>query len=580
MRKFFFLFAALMLWAISAIAAPRLYTNVEKLTLSGNMPMTKQITVYGADIEGDVVINLPEGVTAIPATIPGADLTIDKGIDVQLIFDTTEDFTGEISFNVDGGDKVSVVSQNVNVPVKVATLAELLALPDGTFAMYTGEAIVTAVKENVPGVTALFWMQDETAGIRSNTTAVRLQYGLTENLAIGDKVTNVMMTKGNVEQQFSYNNLKENRLLKMVSHDNPVEAKLITSPEEFTKDVHNMLIVMKSMKFDATYDPFAANKVFAISGGVIEMFAQPYAALYGTEVPTDFVDITGVYTLPDPINLTESLVVRPRTAADFVKSEEIIPTVLISPLSIVKTPVKMGENTIVARYKVTVANLEEEGKISFGGEDATIFSATPSAIGTNNGTTEVEISAKATAVGDFKGTVKFDFGNELVNREYEISGSAYDPANMPEVTLNEYKVNMYAPVGESTTKQLTMTMANCIAPVEITAKDPKNTTVTIDKTTIEPTDQPVELTLIFTPETDGVGLQMFDIKTSMIKSQVVLVVNTTTDASVEVIASDSEGVFRVYNTAGVLVMETKDSASLQTLAPGLYIVNGRKLIIK
>ncbi len=583
MRKLFFLFAALMLTAMSAAAAPRFYTSVDKLTLSGNMPMVKQLTVYGDEIAGDVTMTLPDGVTATPATISGSDLSIAEGVDIKFVFDTAADFAGEIAFNVPGLDesvKVEIASQNVRVPVKVATLAEFLTLGSGTFAMYTGDAVVTATKNRGDGTVQLFWMQDETAGVRVNTTSVYYS-GLPTNVAIGDKLTDVMLNKGDSEQQLGSNGLGENRTLAVVSHDNEVTPKVVATLDELTNAVHDMLIEVKSIKFAKSFDPFAANKVYAITGGAIDMLAQPFSALFGQEVPTEYVDVTGVYTRPDPINLAESLVIRPRTDADIVPSTEIIPTALVSQLSVLKNPVKMGENTIIASYKVVVANLKEEGKITFSGDNASFFSSTPATIGTADGTTEVQITIKATETGQFDTTVKFDFGNDMINKEFNISASVYDPENLPSVTLSEDKVNMYAPVGESATKTITMTMANCVEPVEVTAKDPENTTVTLDKMSFEPTDEPVELTLTFTPTQEGDGIQMFEFKTPMIKTVMVLVVNTTTkEGSVEVLTSDSEGVFHVYNAAGVLVMKTKDAAALKSLTPGLYIVNGRKYMLR
>lgn len=51
-------------------------------------------------------------------------------------------------------------------------------------------------------------------------------------------------------------------------------------------------------------------------------------------------------------------------------------------------------------------------------------------------------------------------------------------------------------------------------------------------------------------------------------------------SSVDEVLFDVDGVFTVYNVAGVKVLETKSAAQVQSLPAGLYIVNGVKMIIK
>lgn len=45
------------------------------------------------------------------------------------------------------------------------------------------------------------------------------------------------------------------------------------------------------------------------------------------------------------------------------------------------------------------------------------------------------------------------------------------------------------------------------------------------------------------------------------------------------IENDTEGRYVVYTATGIRVLDTKDPADLQTLTPGLYIVNGRKILV-
>ena len=45
-----------------------------------------------------------------------------------------------------------------------------------------------------------------------------------------------------------------------------------------------------------------------------------------------------------------------------------------------------------------------------------------------------------------------------------------------------------------------------------------------------------------------------------------------------IVASPSDGMYRVYNLQGVKVLETKDASQLNELGKGLYIINGKKVM--
>lgn len=51
------------------------------------------------------------------------------------------------------------------------------------------------------------------------------------------------------------------------------------------------------------------------------------------------------------------------------------------------------------------------------------------------------------------------------------------------------------------------------------------------------------------------------------------------EAGVESIGADAEGAYKVYNLTGVKVLVTKDKSELSALPSGIYIVNGKKVIL-
>ncbi len=149
----------------------------------------------------------------------------------------------------------------------------------------------------------------------------------------------------------------------------------------------------------------------------------------------------------------------------------------------------------------------------------------------------------------------------------------------PTISLDETEVKLSATEGEQATKAVKLTMANCTAPVVITAKETANE-ITLSTMSIEPTEEPVEIIVTFAPTKEGVVKQQFEFTTEGLEEAVVLEVEGTGLSFIEMVAAEADGMYRVYNTAGVLVMETADAAALQSLTPGLYIVNGRKYMLR
>ena len=59
---------------------------------------------------------------------------------------------------------------------------------------------------------------------------------------------------------------------------------------------------------------------------------------------------------------------------------------------------------------------------------------------------------------------------------------------------------------------------------------------------------------------------------------IVYVIDST--EAVKGINADADGIFRVYNLNGILVLSTENALELNNLAKGIYIINGKKYIIR
>lgn len=56
--------------------------------------------------------------------------------------------------------------------------------------------------------------------------------------------------------------------------------------------------------------------------------------------------------------------------------------------------------------------------------------------------------------------------------------------------------------------------------------------------------------------------------------------SSLTNASVDDIIADGDGVYVVYNLHGIKVMETENVADVNNLPKGIYIVNGSKVVVR
>lgn len=61
---------------------------------------------------------------------------------------------------------------------------------------------------------------------------------------------------------------------------------------------------------------------------------------------------------------------------------------------------------------------------------------------------------------------------------------------------------------------------------------------------------------------------------------IVNVVNSDIPLGVDVISPDADGMYEVYSTDGILLLKKVDYQQLHKLTPGVYIINGKKALIR
>lgn len=550
------------------------------------MPCERKVVLTGKGLTGDVTVKCPEGVTATPATVAAADINAagTEGVEVTLTFDiAAKTFEGTVEFecaDLDAPKTIAVTGAALIPQLRAEDVAGVKALgQDGNVIMLTGEATVTYVVKNNDGKVTSFYMQDENRAMLVDTEGLLMMGKDFPQPAIGDKLKDVVVSPYDGDFSLIANGLGQ--YLTIVSSGNTVATKKVAGEAALTEEDEYMLLEVENARFDVPEGTTVLEEggLYTLKSATGEITVNPFKTANGTAIPDSRVNVIGIYA-PDS-SIPGYLVLRPRTSADVTTSAAgDVPTAIVTRTFYDPKAIAVGETATIAQYTVEVDNLTADGTVTFEGEGADQFTAEPATISKEKGKKTLTVKFTPKATGTFDVKMNINFGVEELNQSLELTGKAYDPANLPEVTLSEYKLQLNAKVGETATQKVMMTMKNCFAPVTITAKDAENTSVTLNTMSVEPSAEPFELVVTYAPTAEGQGTQMFDITTDQIKTVAVLVVNFSTDNSIAIVPADADGYYRVYNTNGVMLLETRDASRLAELTPGLYIINGKKVIIR
>lgn len=548
---------------------------------------------------GDLTIECPEYVTPDKTTISKADL--EAGIcqiDFTIAPENAGAFEASVTLKMEDADDVTLtLSGNISMVKEVTSLADVFE-QNGVFFNVKDTEVTVSYVEKVDEYDTFAYVQNEESAMRlainsynAPTGDKELKAGVTfKNFWVLPKKAadgswlynlygNVTATTTGVSYNYEYN-------YEVTATDTELTPKVV-KVDEIDANA-NRLVMLENVVFQNVAENQAFSKTqgedlfggtvmvataYDVKVGEAEAKVEPFASsnVYGNNIPTQAVDVVGVAAL----NST----VMPRSMADF--TDAVAPAEPKAEVTLESSvdKIAINEKTLVATYKVEVENLTADGTVTFTGENADMFVAEPATI--TNETTEVKVYATATAAGEYAAKVVFNFGIEALNKEFDLAveAAAAVTPEVPTVTLSNAVVKLSAIEGQEATDKVTLTMANCTAPVVITAKNEVNE-ITLSTMSIEPSAEPVEITITFAPTKEGVFKQQFEITTEGMETPVVLEVEGTGISYIAMLAADADGIYRVYNVNGVKLMETSNAQDLNNLAAGLYIINGRKYMVR
>ena len=514
---------------------PAIAVTKNNLNFYGSMEKGKSMdfttTISGTNLKGDITIEAPADVTPSKTTITAEEAA--EGVKVTFTLTPNPAVSGEYSTKVtlksqDAEDVVinigvTYVVVPVALPTALGVMANVAADPDADFTVYkySGKAVITYVERVVVDQYTKYYniyAQDMTGGICFSTEYIYANDGTPAMMyKAGDEISGIL---GYIRSSLGA------PYFAVVSLDtdtnDPYNFATITAsdkvkePLEINEAVTEAnaesylyrLVKIDDVKFTVTEgEKFAVKNHNATYGDSYSAVVRPFAGtdLIGTDVPAGKCSVVGISKSAKQFTLS------PRSLADIT----VAPDANITAEKLYKEAlVETNKTTELMKYTVVANNLPAAVKIELtGGDEA--FSVSHTEIPAGSSVTEVIVSINPATVGTHKGGIYFNFDaiDPQFNAAYTFSTKAFDPLNLPQITLSETAVELEAKVGETDEKELTLTPTNCFDYINVSAGENTASGIIISNTMFM-YNTPQTFKVKFTAKEEGTVSQTFTFTTT------------------------------------------------------------------
>lgn len=162
---------------------------------------------------------------------------------------------------------------------------------------------------------------------------------------------------------------------------------------------------------------------------------------------------------------------------------------------------------------------------------------------------------------------------------YYVDNVTYGRTDVPQIKSDVRTVEVETETFATHTTEINVTGLNLTGSISLAMGGANPSNFTLGTSTL-----PAEggsFTLSFLSETEGVHEAYVELKSAGAPTHYILLAyNAKAASGITAIGSDENGLFTVYDTAGVRVLVTSSPESVNALPAGLYIVNGQKYIVK
>jgi hypothetical protein len=461
---------------------------------------------------------LTEGITLSTPTNSVFTLsaeTIDKeaamsaaGADVVVTFNPTAegDFSGSFTLTSEGADTKTVnITAGASAASAIPTASALnnQAASDALLFRYSGKAIVTYIDTTNKKVYA----QDMTGAF-----AIDYQYVETAGVNVGDQITNVV---GMRQDSFGAPEfLLQGLPIQVLSTDNsktPTEVTLSDILSDPLSYIYR-LVTVSNVKIEAEEGATFSTSGLNISDGEKSGKLLPFANsdLIGTAVPTGTITLTGICRSATIASIS------PRNTEDLQLGAPAFDVTL--DYTYTGDPIALNTPTVVKRYKVAAENLTTEAQVYLTGTNKGMFSVSTESIAAGSSNVTVEVTYTPTAIGKHLGRINFDVTPSELSGGENFQFYAYDPENLPTITVNDTPEEFTAKPSETQEQKITITTANFVDYGSIKVMGDSNGAFRINNTMLLKTGD-TNLTITFAPLTEGEYTERIEFSGLMAETQ-------------------------------------------------------------
>ncbi|MCM1452535.1 MAG: choice-of-anchor D domain-containing protein [Clostridium sp.] len=447
--------------------------------------------------------NLKEGLTlscsnsafkVTPASISAEDAM--AGTTVSVTFKPTagQEYAGTLKV-MSGSDELASVSlKGTGVAVETAMNYAMLSnmLFEGTakeWSVYSLESRFGVVT-HVDKAGNRFFIQDMTGALEVCTDFMDAMPAIEE----GSKISQFYAMPGDGKLYMAMPVEAANITMGTPKSATPYTlADIMQDPESYW----NKLVTIEDAEFAKAGETFAASSTTATAEGK-NFNVRPFAGtdLIGTEIPAKG-SVSGILVAKT------GTVIWPRKASDIEAAAADEPEISVTVTTDLKEPAPINVDTKLATISIEAKNLPSAAQLWLGGTNRNLFSLSREEIPAGTGTYEVEVTYHPTAIGSHKATINIDATPTYISSTYAISAKAYDPENLPTITVPESVEQFSAAVGQTDTKQFAISSANMIeyGTVAFESQSTPGTFI-INNSSLYP-NIPNNFTVTFTPKAAG-----------------------------------------------------------------------------
>lgn len=340
---------------------------------------------------------------------------------------------------------------------------------------------------------------------------------------VGDEITDMFFTISTLGK-LTYLEPMIPDVGRLLSKNNTITPTDLTLSEFMqTPDyyIYRLISIVDGTFADAEGKTFSTSPL-TLAAGDASTQVKPFAGtdLIGTEVPTARTTVTGIIT-------TVTGTISPRSKNDIVVGT----TFIVTPEQLFDgEAAPINQSTVVGRYRVVTDNLTRPAMVYLTGKNRDMYSIDVEEIPAGTGETIVTLTYTPTAIGIHDGRVTFDVTPTELSTGNAFSFAAYDPDNMPLITVDSSALTPFvAAAGETVSQVITVNTANFIDYGKARVMGDANGAFTINNNMLLKSGQ-TAITITFRPQAEGQFTDRIELS-SMMAEPVIITLSGATDGS-------------------------------------------------